>query len=64
MCKIWVKKVYNNFQCIVSDKNPLVTCADFDHISSIFGDVMANNIMQSIEHIKFDEYSKDQNSLP
>ena len=30
MCRIWVKIVYVNPQGIAVDRNPLVTCADFD----------------------------------
>ena len=36
MYRIYIKKVYINPQGIASDRNPLVTCADSDHISSIF----------------------------
>ena len=38
MCRMWVKIVYINPQGIASDRNPLVTCPDFDHISPIFGE--------------------------
>jgi hypothetical protein len=37
MYRIWVKRVYIKPQGIASDRNPLVTHADFDHISPIFG---------------------------
>ena len=30
MCRMWVKIVYINPQGIASDRNPLVTCPDFD----------------------------------
>ena len=53
-----------NFQGIASDRNSLVTYADFDYISPIFGNIMTHNIMQYIEHITFDGYSKGKNSLP
>ena len=36
MRRMWVKIVYINPQGIASDRNPLVTCPDFDHISPIF----------------------------
>ena len=55
---------YHCSQGIASDRNPLMTCTDFDHISPILGNIMTNNIMQCIEHITFDGYSKSQNSLP
>ena len=66
MCRMWVKIVYINPQGIASDINPLVTCPDFDHtVYHLFlGNIMTNNIMQCIEYITFDGYSKSQNSLP
>ena len=64
MCRMWVKIVYINPQGIASDRNPIVSCPDFDHISPILGTIMTNNIMQCIEYITFDGYSKDQKSLP
>ena len=38
MCRMWANRVYINPQGIASDRNPLVTCPDFDHISPTFGD--------------------------
>ena len=61
MYRIYVKKVYINPQGIASDRNPLVTCADSDHISPISEDIMTKSIMQCIEYITFDGYSKSQN---
>ena len=43
---MWVKMVYIDPQGIASDRNPLVTCPGFDHISFIFG--KHHDIMQCI----------------
>ena len=59
MHRMWVKIVYINPQGIASDRNPLVTCLDFDHISPIFGDHHDKKIMQCIEYITFDGYTVD-----
>jgi len=36
--RLWVKKVYIKSPIIGFDRNPLVTHADFDHISPICGE--------------------------
>ena len=46
MYRIWVKRVY--IKGIASDRNSLVTGADFEHISPILGD----NITLGAGHVK------------
>ena len=64
MCSMWVKIVYINPQGIASDRNLLVTCPDLTIYRLFWETIMTNNIMQCIEYITFDGYSKSQNSLP
>jgi hypothetical protein len=64
MYRLWIKKVYIKSPVIGSDRNPLVTHADFDNISPVVGNIMTNTIMKCIEHVTCDGYSKDQKGLP